>query len=102
MEAVEFLEELTRMCDIEGCNGTRCIAFISKEKIIEKVKEVEQWAKEHPRKTYKQDFLEKFPNAKNSIDAGILSSYCRNTLYGIEGRCLGHSCGECWNEEMEE
>lgn len=48
-------------------------------------------------KTYKEDFLEKFPNAK--LNSGI-PEVCRNAMYGIS-ECE-EDCTKCWNELMEE
>lgn len=61
---------------------------------------VMQWAKEHPQKTYAQDFLSKFPNAKKN-ECAESPATCRNHVYGIPKRCIG-KCVDCWNEPMEE
>ena len=58
---------------------------------------VEQWAKEHPLRTYAQDFLEKFPNASTDYDGTPTS--CKRYIYG--GICRG-GCLDCWNSQMEE
>lgn len=50
-----------------------------------------------PKKTYKEDFLEKFPNAKFKDDGNPCT--CRNNAYGGE-YCCGMSCTDCWNEVM--
>lgn len=44
-------------------------------------------------KTYKQDFLSKFPNANFES-----SNICRKMVYGEEHDCRGKTCQECWNE----
>lgn len=44
-------------------------------------------------KTYKQDFLSKFPN----IDFKT-SNLCRKAIYGEKHDCCGMTCEECWNE----
>lgn len=49
------------------------------------------------KKTYAQDFLEKFPNA--SVYASGTPQVCRYKVYGTNGDCC-HSCTECWNEVM--
>ena len=60
---------------------------------------VKQWAKEHPAKTYAQDFFEKHPNARKD-DFGQ-PKMCREYVYG--GDCRGDdNCVDCWNEPMEE
>lgn len=48
-------------------------------------------------KTYKQDFLEKFPNANFES-----SSICRKMVYGEKHDCHGMTCQECWNESYIE
>ena len=60
---------------------------------------VKQWAKEHPQKTYMEDFLEKFPKAK--IGEHNIPTACREYIYG--GGCPEPAnCLACWNEPMEE
>lgn len=51
------------------------------------------------RKTYRQDFLEKFPNAE-VYKVGCLKA-CRDHVYGTKSDCVG-GCEKCWNEPMEE
>ena len=58
---------------------------------------VEQWAKEHPLRTYAKDFFEKFPDALKDHN-GIPTS-CKRNIYG--GIC-GGGCLDCWNSQMEE
>lgn len=60
---------------------------------------IEAWAKEHPEKTYIQDFLEKFPNAK--LNNSKIPTACRDEIYGDSGNCEGKHCNKCWNEPME-
>ena len=55
------------------------------------------------KKTYEQDFLEKFPNAPKDNDGALCA--CVKHAYGVE--CLGatdelKSCKDCWNRLMEE
>lgn len=59
---------------------------------------IDKWCAEHPRKTYKQDFLEKFPKAPKHSDG--TPEACREKLYG--GSCLLKICADCWNEVMPE
>ncbi len=44
-------------------------------------------------KTYKQDFLEKFPNAHFET-----YEICRKMVYGEIHDCCGKTCQECWDE----
>ena len=89
MDAVEFLKESSRMCKAfndncknkDGNNfycGLRYEANKNEESCDEYIKNhpdkavaiVEKWAKEHPRKTRQEKFLEMFPNAL--ISEGVL------------------------------
>ena len=113
MDAVKFLKEMERMCDsymnhtYSSGDCMECPFSISKDTCLvgdmchepEKAVEiVEQWSKERPQKTYKDDFLEKFPNA-DRYETG-LPMHCRNGIYGL-GSCASDSCEDCWNEPME-
>ena len=60
---------------------------------------VKQWAKEHPQKTYAQDFFEKLPNARK--DNNGIPTACRQFVYGTKCENIGN-CMDCWNEPMEE
>lgn len=75
MDAVKFIEEKQRMCDFcSGCiecslsclnNGEKepCDIYI-KNHPKKAVERVERWSKEHPQKTIRDDFKEKYPKAK--------------------------------------
>lgn len=81
-------------------NGLKChcsdIELIDPE-LAENI--VKQWAKEHPQKTYAQDFFEKHPNARK--DEFGRPKMCREDIYG--GGCRDdNNCMDCWNEPMEE
>ncbi len=64
---------------------------------------VQKWAKEHPVKTYKDDYYSKFPKC---MDKSVMPLGCRDLLYGIEHdyytHCEGKACKVCWNEEYKE
>lgn len=58
---------------------------------------VQKWSDEHPRKSYKDDFLEKFPNAcLNEVGQPHI---CRKLIYGYAD-CTGKSCFECWADPI--
>ena len=109
MDAVEYLKAKNRMtkncdmnceyCPLFSLNNGRGIPCREMEiKFPENdVRIVEKWAKEHPLKTYAQDFLEKFPNASTDYDGTPTS--CKRYIYG--GICRGN-CLYCWNSQMEE
>ena len=80
-------------------NGLKChcsdVELIDPERAENIVK---QWAKEHPQKTYAQDFFEKYPKAEK--DKYGNPKPCRKDIY--VGCCSDYdSCTECWNEPME-
>lgn len=114
MDAVKFLNEYNRMCNTylqtnnsdtcEECpiwiNHISCSLYERKCDEVDKiVSVVEQWSKENPVKTYKDDFLEKFPKAHT--DASGIPISCRNNVYGLEDCESEIRCDNCWNMEME-
>lgn len=70
------------------------------------IENLQKWSNEHPKKTYAQDFFEKFPKAPK--DKSAKSEYpdaCRNLIYGggcpkIESRI--DCCYKCWNEPLND
>lgn len=120
MDAVEFLKERKRLCEVYfekteckecplenmGCWTVDFCADDSCEKVIAIV---EQWSKEHPRKTRQSVFLEQYPEAKLTEDGVLalcpiaISSECS----GENGRCVSFNrkCGNCrrefWLSEVE-
>ena len=84
-------------------NGLQCRCSdveLSDPELAENI--VKQWAKEHPTKTYAQDFLELHPNAKKKGHTGSPVA-CRNHVYGDIKYCSNYdNCTDCWNEPMEE
>lgn len=84
--------------------------YVIEGKEEEAVQFAEKWAREHPeKKTYAEDFFEKFPKAEPKYYDGrgkeqMIPIPCRQHCYGVVGRkCngIGCSCSACWNEEME-
>ncbi len=79
MDALEFLEEEKRMCNsYDGCKGcpfddSKCVidSTISDEDCKRIVATVEQWSKEHPRKTRQSVFLEQWPNCMVDRDGTV-------------------------------
>lgn len=65
---------------------------------------VEQWAKEHPVRTYKSVFLEMFPNVKTAKEGH--PDFCLKRLLGAKGEydicSCDITCGDCWSREVEE
>lgn len=74
---------------------------ICAEDVKTAIETVQKWSDEHPKKTYAQDFFEKFPDAPRLETAKDgYPSACRNTIYA--GKCPGEGCYECWNEPMND
>ena len=118
MEALEFLKERKRMCcsfggSCEGCPGEKvgCVIndYVSDDDYKRIVATVEQWTKEHPRKTRQSVFLEQWTDAWTHAD-GVLS-ICPNGVADWHrsafGTCIGGSktCKDCrrefWMQEVE-
>ena len=120
-KTIDFFAEAKRLCDSRtACsanekNKERCPLFVfckcnittrSVEEIIMAIENLQKWSNERPKKTYAQDFFEKFPDApKDEAVKGKCPWACRIGIYG--GGCPKiepeiDSCYECWNEPMEE
>lgn len=126
MDAVEFFKEHGRMCDslapsCIGCEIMKSVAYTTdgygtcreyiKRHPDEAVAIVEQWAKEHPRKTRQSEFLKMFPRASMASNGTI--DFCPNS-FDEEFACLEKGkigraeckCPDCrkkyWLEEVEE
>ena len=123
MDAVEFIKEHNRMCktlksSCEECelsiknNGVHeyCAEFIA-ENPEEAVEIVEQWAKEHPKKTRQSELLKLFPRvgmaSNGTIDFCPISFdeefTCPEKGKFDSGECR---CPDCrkkyWLEEVDE
>lgn len=114
MDAEEYLKQKKRMtqyctvgCEkcLLGFNRTRqaCtkLQYYHPEKAVSIV---EEWAKEHPVRTYKSVFLEMFPNVKTTKEGH--PDFCLKHLLGAKGEydicSCDITCGDCWNREVEE
>lgn len=113
MDAIRFLEEKARMCEhYKLCNSCplyrwdmSCTAMLTKVP-RETVEIVEKWNEEHPQKTLKDDFLEKYPNAPINKEYGFPLSICPSEL-GYKNKCTNaekyiSGCAACWNQIYEE
>lgn len=118
MDAVEFFNELKRMCQYykskcDNCalfsvyqpyfeSRISCDNFIFSIKTYESVKIVEQWSKEHPRKSRVQDFKEKYPNApltNGDVPRGCCATMGYRDFCNVVGEYT--DCIKCWNEPVE-
>lgn len=114
MDAVKFLKERKRMCDSFGDScRTGCQIYIRADSMMcsdfqskcpeQTVEIVEKWSEEHPQKTIKDDFFEKFPNANKLCDG--IPDACAAKL-GYVSECTYQNCEdfckECWNRPLDE
>lgn len=120
-KTINFLHELKRLCDsrdecvADTANKEQCPMFgvcrltyskICAEDIKTAIETVQKWSNEHPKKTYAQDFFEKFPKAQSNSD-GTPLFVCRKRIYGglqpkSEECDYTGACKNCWNKPMEE
>lgn len=121
MDAVEFIRERNRMCDkywkqdgdCDGCPmidaDVECNELRNMIDCADKaVKVIEQWSREHPRKTRQSVFLKMFPHVRLN-DKGQ-PWFCPRTLdtaYHPVGGCVldVDICQRCkdkfWGQEVE-
>ena len=117
MDALEFLMERRRMCDSyrhgEGCplEGGKCVvsSVPPDEDYKRIIAAVDQWSKEHQRKTRQSVFLEQYPEAE--IDANGVVGLCPMSISAAyrdsDGGCncpeiLCRDCRrEFWMQEVK-
>ena len=117
MDALEFLRERRRMCNsYRGCVGCpleeeRCVVsdVAPDEDYKRIITAVEQWSKEHPRKTRQSVFLEQYPEA--GIDVNGVVGLCPMSISAAhrdsDGGCNDPEilCRDCrrefWMQEVE-
>lgn len=115
MDAVKYLKNKSRMtnnCDISCVECPFCLYIGTSCKDFERshpekaVEIVEEWDKENPAKTYLDVFKEKLPEVKSREENGVPRTrwgiICRDDIFGIEEKCAGINCSECWNQEYIE
>ena len=118
MDALEFLMERKRLCDsYRGCvvcpfGAAECVFrdMTSEDNCKRIVTAVEQWSKEHPRKTMQSVFLEQWPDAIISHDGLPEVAPCQLCVGLIHGKSTGDCekkglCAKCrrefWMQEVE-
>lgn len=109
-KTIDFLLERKRLCDsqhdgVNPCDECPLEDICDEERNSEIIKSaisrLQKWSDKHPKKTYAQDFLEKFPKApKDKSFKEKCPWVCRMGIYG--GECPGAGCDKCWNKPMEE
>lgn len=118
MDAVEFIEERNRMCNYYGggnelsecaeCPASQRTCLSAQSVTAEYITAVEQWSKEHPRKTKtRQDvFLSVYPNAKMDKRSRTVDvSPCFVDKSWSANGCPNNDCAVCrrefWMQEVE-
>lgn len=120
-KTINFFPELKRLCDsrtactADAANKEQCpmfevcdrpLAEVRAEEIITAVEILQKWSNEHPKKTYAQDFFEKFPKAQKNWDG--VPFVCRKRIYGgihsatSEGCDDTRACYRCWSEPLND
>jgi hypothetical protein len=113
MDALEFLKERKRMCNLckhcEGCPLERAGCGLgtsaSDEEYEKIIVAVEQWSKEHPCKTRQSVFLEQWPNCMMDDD-DVVGMCPRNVdkMYECNGLLFAR-CAACrrefWMQEVK-
>ena len=106
-----FLKEWNRMCDLYQTRCSACLmssqhnehevscTYLAKLHPTEAIAIVQKWSDEHPVKTIKDDFLEKYPNAR--LDAQGTPVCCTRSLGYFVFECL-NECEKCWNMPSSE
>ena len=110
MDALEFLKERKRMCKsyprCDGCplREPNC-NLTTDEDYTRAIITVEQWSKEHPRKTRQSVFLEQWPEAEISFTDGCLTLNPCKFYKKMRKECVGRLCSDCrrefWMQEVE-
>lgn len=106
MDAVKFIEERRRMYQL-GCIKHAINDYNTKAETV--VAEVEQWSKEHPRKTRQSVFLEQWPQASIGGDGVLQICPCpiSESHRNAQGGCVNihRQCSDCrkefWGQEVE-
>lgn len=119
-KTTNFLAELQRLCDSRDrcmaneANKEQCPMFgfcedaltrIGIKDATKLIEAIQKWSDEHPKKTYVQDFFEKFPDAQSCSDGSPF--VCRERIYGgihstLENCDYTGACYRCWNEPLND
>lgn len=108
MDAVKFVEARRRMFAMTGENPKYSL-FNMGTPAAEVVREVEEWATAHPRKTRADEFLEQYPEAQIDdngalrVCPAVISPSHRKDVSGC--LCIHKKCADCrrefWSQEVE-
>lgn len=118
MDAVKFIKERTRLCQMyEGCGSCPachasggCIFSVTNGATPEEQSEfMEAWSAAHPRKTRQSVFLEQWPQASIGSDGVLQVCPCpiSESHRNAQGGCVNihRQCHDCrkefWGQEVE-
>ncbi|MEF9984538.1 MAG: hypothetical protein RR806_05110 [Oscillospiraceae bacterium] len=103
-----YLKEKLRMCKsiiCKDCPLGKCECDETNLKISmqECIEIIQKWSDVHPRKTYLNNFLEKYPNAPLTEKSGT-PMICPSDIgfHDIPECELQENCVCCWNQPIEE
>lgn len=117
-KTIDFFVETHRLCasrrDCKLSIVDKCplyefckkgVLTLSRKDIEYAIETLHKWSRENPRKTYAQDFFEKFPKAQSYSDGSPV--ICRKIIYGeirppFENCYYTGACYRCWNEPMND
>ena len=118
-KTIDFFSELRRLCDSRAtCEATardkQCPLYdfcelahsrVCANDAIMAMEALQKLSNEHPKKTYAQDFFEKFPDAQSNSDGTPF--VCRKRIYGgirstLEDCDYTGACYRCWNEPLND
>ena len=119
-KTIDFFPEFSRLCNsrtactADAAHKEQCplyalcrrkLAEVRAEEIITAVEILQKWSDEHPKKTYAQDFFEKFPKAQSNSDGTPF--VCRKRIYSgirstLEDCDYTGACYRCWSEPLND
>ena len=88
-----------------GRRGDSCDTSIVGLDINKFISLLDAWDVAHPApkpKTYADDFFEKFPNGKRTVEGYPVNNCVRGAYGQSASKCGGMSCATCWNRPMPE
>ena len=96
MDAVTFVEARRRMFAVTGESPKHSMFNIGTP-AEEVVREVEEWATAHPRKTRQSVFLEQWPKARAGVDGVLIVPPCYIEP-SLRSMCSEKVCADCRRE----
>lgn len=103
MDAVKYVEERRRMLALTG-ESPKHSMFDMDTPAEEVVREVEEWANAHPRKTRQSVFLKQWPKARMGVDGVLVVPPCYIEP-SVRSMCSEKVCAVCrrefWMKEVE-